>query len=70
MNDLLGLARMHDEFGVICLKEQMVRNCLKVCGSFIVRLVELLKVIEDEVKGFQEFISWLEQSACCFSSLL
>lgn len=59
LNDLLGMAKWYERFGVLGLSEAMVTDCLKVLGSLMMKTQELVGVIESALRALTAFFKWL-----------
>jgi anaphase-promoting complex subunit 4 len=59
LNDLMGMARWYDRFGILGLSDAMVTECLKILGSLMLKTQELLGVIESALQSFVAFFKWL-----------
>lgn len=58
-NDLRGMARWDDKFGPVGLSEAAVAEALQSTGAFLLKLVELLQVIDSSMRNFKAFFQWL-----------
>ena len=59
LNDLSGMAKWYERFGVLGLSETAVAECLKVLGSLMMKTQELFSVIESALRNFTAFFKWL-----------
>lgn len=59
LNDLTGMAKWYERFGILGLKEPLVEDCIKVLGCFMLKIQELLSVIETSLQSFIHFFKWL-----------
>ncbi|KAH8025004.1 hypothetical protein HPB51_002418 [Rhipicephalus microplus] len=57
--DLQGMARWEDRFGALGLRSEAVTNALGCTGSFLLKVAELLQVIEVSIRNFKAFFRWL-----------
>uniref|UniRef100_A0A0K8RBT8 Anaphase-promoting complex subunit 4 n=1 Tax=Ixodes ricinus TaxID=34613 RepID=A0A0K8RBT8_IXORI len=57
--DLRGMARWEERFGPIGLSEAAVANVLQCTGAFLMKLMELLQVIDSSMRNFRAFFRWL-----------
>ncbi|XP_075545820.1 anaphase-promoting complex subunit 4 [Dermacentor variabilis] len=57
--DLQGMALWEDRFGALGLRSAAVTNALGCTGSFLLKLAELLQVIEVSIRNFKAFFRWL-----------
>lgn len=57
--DLQGMALWEDRFGALGLRSAAVMNALGCTGSFLLKLAELLQVIEVSIRNFKAFFRWL-----------
>ncbi|XP_077517919.1 anaphase-promoting complex subunit 4 [Amblyomma americanum] len=57
--DLKGMALWQDRFGALGLCRSSVDDGLKCAGSFLLKLAELLQVIEASIRNFRAFFRWL-----------
>ncbi|CAN8004254.1 unnamed protein product [Ixodes pacificus] len=57
--DLRGMARWEERFGTIGLSEAAVANVLQCTGAFLMKLMELLQVIDSSMRNFRAFFRWL-----------
>ncbi|KAH6936315.1 hypothetical protein HPB50_015828 [Hyalomma asiaticum] len=57
--DLQGMALWEDKFGSLGLSSTAVANALGCTGSYLLKLAELLQVIEVSIRNFKAFFRWL-----------
>ena len=59
LNNLMGMAKWYDRFGILGLSDTMVTECIKTLGSLMLKTQELLGVIESALQSFIAFFKWL-----------
>ena len=59
LNDLMGMAKWYERFGILGLSDTMVAECIKILGSLMLKTQELLGVIESALQSFIAFFKWL-----------
>lgn len=59
LNDLMGMAKWYERFGILGLSDVLVAQCLKILGSLMLKTQELLGVIEGASQSFIAFFKWL-----------
>ncbi|CAN7999098.1 unnamed protein product [Ixodes hexagonus] len=57
--DLQGMARWQERFGTIGLSKAAVADVLQCTGAFLMKLMELLQVIDSSMRNFRAFFRWL-----------
>lgn len=55
LSDVRGMALWQDRFGALGLRTSSVDDGLKCVGSFLLKLAELLQVIEESIRNFRAF---------------
>lgn len=59
LDDLKGMSLWQDRFGALGLRSDAVLEALRCAGSFLLKLAELLQVIEASIRNFKAFFRWL-----------
>eukprot|EP00794_Sanderia_malayensis_P006349 gene6349-7076_t len=59
LSELLGMARWYEKYGILGLCEVTVQDCLQFLGSFMLKIREIINIIDRDLKSFRAFFKWL-----------
>ncbi|XP_065070457.1 anaphase-promoting complex subunit 4-like [Rhopilema esculentum] len=59
LSELLGMARWYEKFGLLGLCESKLQECTRYFGSFMLKIKELLSVMDEDIVRLGAFFKWL-----------